>query len=158
MLCPHCKHTESKVVDSRLVEAGTCIRRRRECLGCQYRYTTYERYDGLPLMVIKKDRRREPFDRRKLEKGILSAFNKRRVGKDAILNIVDCIEKSIRESSLSEIETIKIGQFVVEKLRQVDEVAYMRFVSVYKEFEGVSSFIEEAREFETTECSFINLQ
>ena len=156
MLCPHCKHTESKVVDSRLVEAGTCIRRRRECLGCRYRFTTYERYDGMPLMVIKKDRRREPFDRRKLEQGISRAFNKRKVGRDAIQNLVDSIEKSIRESSISEIETDKIGQYVVEKLRQVDEVAYMRFVSVYKEFDEVSSFVEEARELETSECSFMN--
>lgn len=156
MLCPHCKHTESKVVDSRLVEAGSCIRRRRECLGCHYRFTTYERYDGMPLMVIKKDRRREPFDRRKLEQGIARAFNKRKVGRDAIQNLVDSIEKSIRESSISEIETDKIGQYVVEKLRQVDEVAYMRFVSVYKEFDEVSSFIEEARELETSECSFMN--
>jgi transcriptional repressor NrdR len=107
-------------------------------------------------MVIKKDRRREPFDRSKLEQGILRACNKRKIGSEIILNLVDAVEKSIRESSITEIETDKIGKYVVDKLRQVDEVAYMRFVSVYKEFDGVSSFIEEAKGLEASEFNFTN--
>lgn len=151
MLCPRCKSLESRVVDSRLVEEGACIRRRRVCQSCSWRFTTYERYDGLPLMVIKKDKRREPFDRKKLKLGIIKACNKRRIQPETIEKMVDTIEERIRKVSTSEISSDQVGYFVLEQLRNVDEVAYIRFISVFREFNEASSFIKQAQELESSE-------
>jgi len=146
--CPFCKNIGSKVVDSRLIEKGDGIRRRRECLSCKKRFTTYERYDGLPLMVIKKDKRREPFDRIKVTNGILRACNKRKISRPTIDNIVEEVEKEIGNHSGSEIKSSEIGKQIAEKLKQLDEVAYVRFASVFKGFSDASSFIKEVKELE----------
>ena len=143
MKCPFCKNIGSRVVDSRLVDEGSSVRRRRACLSCNERFTTYERFDGVPLMVVKSDNRREPFDRKKLAKGIYQACNKRKISSNEIEALLDSVERKIREISNTEIKSENIGKFVVEELRKLDKVAYVRFVSVFKEFEEASSFIDE---------------
>lgn len=145
MRCPFCHHCESRVVDSRLAEDGAAIRRRRECESCGRRFNTYERPEEVPLFVIKKDGRREPFDRSKILVGITKACEKRPVSREDIERIADEIGGALRDGLATELPAREIGEMVMERLRQLDEVAYVRFASVYKEFRDVDSFLEEIR-------------
>ena len=143
MKCPYCSFEESKVIDSRPTDEGERIRRRRECLNCQKRFTTYEIIESLPIIVIKKDKSREPFNREKVLKGIMRACEKRPVSLDTIEKIVDDIEASISNSLDREVSTRKIGELIMDKLKNVDEVAYVRFASVYRQFKDINTFMEE---------------
>jgi transcriptional repressor NrdR len=142
MKCPYCGHPDDKVVDSRTIKEGELIRRRRECLSCTKRFTTYERIEEIPLMVAKKDGRREPFDRSKIVIGILKACEKRPVGIEQIEDLVDRIEKSINSSMEKEVTSETIGGMVMEELRNLDEVAYVRFASVYRQFKDIDEFMD----------------
>ena len=143
MKCPYCSYTESKVIDSRPTDEGERIRRRRECLKCGKRFTTYEVIESVPIVVIKKDKSRETFDRSKLLNGLLRACEKRPVSIDQLDRIVDEIEATLQESMDREVPSQLIGTYAMEKLKQVDEVAYVRFASVYREFKDVGTFMEE---------------
>jgi transcriptional repressor NrdR len=137
MKCPYCNHLDSKVVDSRDTETGA-IRRRRECLQCRKRFTTYERVETVPLLVIKKDGRREEFNRDKLVNGLLMASKKRDVERAQIEQLVDDVENSLRSRGLTEVPSPEIGEEVMRRLRDVDEIAYIRFASVYRQFRDVN--------------------
>ena len=143
MKCPYCSFEESKVIDSRPTDEGERIRRRRECLNCQKRFTTYEIIESLPIIVIKKDKSREPFNREKVLNGIMRACEKRPVSLDTIEKIVDDIEASISNSLDREVSTRKIGELIMDKLKNVDEVAYVRFASVYRQFKDINTFMDE---------------
>ena len=143
MKCPYCGFEESKVIDSRPTDEGERIRRRRECLKCTKRFTTYEIIENLPIIVIKKDKSRESFDRQKLLTGILRACEKRPVSLDTIERIIDDIELLIQNSLDREVSSVKIGELVMEKLKSVDEVAYVRFASVYRQFKDINTFMDE---------------
>jgi transcriptional repressor NrdR len=142
MKCPFCGHPEDKVVDSRTIKEGELIRRRRECLSCTKRFTTYERIEEIPLMVAKKDGRREPFDRSKIVIGVLKACEKRPVGIEQIEDLVDRIEKSINTSMEKEVSSETVGAMVMEELKNLDEVAYVRFASVYRQFKDIDEFMD----------------
>lgn len=146
MQCPFCNHLENKVVDSRLSKEGEAIRRRRECLNCQRRFTTYERIEDMLPSVIKKDGRREPFDRQKILQGLKKACEKRPISVDALEAVVERIEKKLQELGKSEISTQVIGEEVMKELHQLDQVAYVRFASVYREFKDLSEFMNELKE------------
>ncbi len=143
MRCPYCTHLESKVVDSRPSDEGASIRRRRECLECHKRFTTYETVESLPLVVIKKDGSRQTFDKSKLLNGMLRACEKRPVTFAALDRIANEIEQSLQNEMDREISTSKIGELVMDKLRGVDEVAYVRFASVYRQFKDINTFMSE---------------
>ena len=143
MKCPYCGFEESKVIDSRPTDEGERIRRRRECLNCQKRFTTYEIIESLPIIVIKKDKTREQFSREKLLNGLVRACEKRPVSLDTMENIVDEIEASISNSLDREVSTKRIGELVMDKLKAVDEVAYVRFASVYRQFKDINTFMNE---------------
>ncbi|MBQ1410985.1 MAG: transcriptional regulator NrdR [Oscillospiraceae bacterium] len=143
MKCPHCGFQESKVVDSRHSEDGTSIRRRRECLNCQKRFTTYETVESLPIIVVKRDNSRQPFDRNKIMNGMLRACEKRPVSMQDLENAVNEIEALVQNSLEREITTEFIGEQVMEKLKSLDEVAYVRFASVYRQFKDIHSFMQE---------------
>ena len=146
MRCPFCNHIDSKVVDSRMTQDGRAIRRRRQCLKCKERFTTYERVEEFQPMVIKKDGRREPFDRKKVVEGILKACEKRPISMNQIDNFVTELEKEIQEKGEREIPSQFIGERVMEQLRDWDDVAYVRFASVYKQFKDLSEFMEQLQE------------
>ncbi|POZ89368.1 MULTISPECIES: transcriptional regulator NrdR [Petrotoga] len=150
MKCPFCGYDETKVLDSRPASNGTSIRRRRECLQCQARFTTYERYDQTRIRIIKKDGRRELYDRKKLMNGIIKACEKRPVSTDQIEEIVDNIEEQLRRSGYSEIYSSQIGDKVMEQLKLIDQVAYVRFASVYKEFRDLESFLQAIKELKNS--------
>ncbi len=143
MKCPFCGFEESKVVDSRPTDEGARIRRRRECLKCEKRFTTYEIIETLPIIVIKKDSSRQQFDRDKLVNGLLRACEKRPVSIQTIEKAVDDIEMQLQNSLDREVKSEKIGELAMEKLKEIDEVAYVRFASVYRRFQDVSTFMEE---------------
>ena len=143
MKCPFCGDQESKVVDSRHSEDGQSIRRRRECMGCQRRFTTYETVESLPLIVVKKDHTRETFDRNKLLKSIIRACDKRQVTLEQMDAVVSEIETTMQNSLQNEIPSAAIGEMVMEKLKSLDEVAYVRFASVYRQFKDIGAFMEE---------------
>ena len=143
MKCPYCSYSESKVIDSRPTDEGELIRRRRECLKCQKRFTTYEIVETVPVIVIKKDKSREAFDRNKLLRGLLRACEKRPVSIEQLEAIVDEIENTLQNSLDREVPSRQIGAYAMEKLKKVDEVAYVRFASVYRQFRDVNSFMEE---------------
>src|SRR6059058_515091 len=145
MKCPFCGYLEDKVVDSRESREGDAIRRRRECLKCERRFTSYERIDEIPYMVIKKDERREPFDRNKVMAGILRACEKRPIPSSKLDSIVSAVEKYVQESPERERQTKKIGEMIMRRLKELDKVAYVRFASVYLEFEDVSEFMHELK-------------
>lgn len=145
MKCPNCSHLEDMVVDSRSLADGAIIRRRRECLKCQHRFTTYERVEEVPLKVIKKDGRREDYDRHKLMNGIVKACEKRPVGMEQIENLVQDIEQQIEKEGKREMGSKKIGEIVMKKLYKIDEVAYVRFASVYRQFKDISQFMHEVK-------------
>ena len=146
MRCPFCAHDEDKVIDSRPSEEGFAIRRRRECISCNARFTTYEKVENLPLVVIKKDGTRQPFDRDKLISGILKACEKRPVTTTQVENLVNSIESQSQNSLKREIMSQEVGEMVMERLKLIDEVAYVRFASVYRQFKDVNSFLEELNE------------
>ncbi len=146
MRCPFCGHTEDRVIDSRLSQDGSVTRRRRECLKCSKRFTTYERVEEMLPMVIKKDGTREPFDRTKILTGIKKACEKRPVSMDAIEQAIDRIEARFIESGEKEIPSSAIGEAVMDALRALDEVAYVRFASVYREFRDINEFMKELKE------------
>ncbi len=143
MNCPFCEHTDTRVMDSRVTEDGRSIRRRRRCMHCSSRFTTYERYEETPLLVLKKDGRREHFDRRKVLDGLLRACEKRPVSSEAIQEMAARIEQELRSLGKTEVSAGEIGELVMESLLHLDEVAYVRFASVYKEFKDVNRFAEE---------------
>jgi transcriptional repressor NrdR len=143
--CPFCGHAEDKVVDSREGKEGRVVRRRRECLSCARRFTTYERVDEIPYMVVKKDGRREPFDRNKLLSGLVKACEKRPVPMSALEKVVDEIENLLQESSEKELPAAAIGERLMGRLRDLDQVAYVRFASVYRQFGDLNEFMEELK-------------
>jgi transcriptional repressor NrdR len=144
--CPFCSHREDRVIDSRESKEGDVIRRRRECLKCQRRFTTYERSDEIPYMVIKRDGRREKFDRHKVLTGLLKACEKRPVPMAKLAAVVDQVESLLADSQEREISTHVIGEKVMEHLRQLDKIAYVRFASVCRDFQDVESFLEELKD------------
>lgn len=141
--CPFCNYSESKVIDSRPAEEGNIIRRRRECMQCARRFTTYEKIENIPIMVVKKDKTREPFSREKLLNGLLKACQKRPVSIDDLEKLVDEIEAQVSNSLMREVTSKEIGELVMEKLKKLDEIAYVRFASVYRQFKDINTFIEE---------------
>lgn len=143
MKCPFCGFEESKVIDSRPTDEGERIRRRRECIQCGKRFTTYEIIESVPIIVVKKDKTREVFDRTKLLKGMLRACANRTVEVGALERAIDQIEAALHSMSEREVTSVQIGEMAMEKLMEIDEVAYVRFVSVYREFDSVDSFREE---------------
>ena len=143
MKCPFCKKPDSRVIDSRAADDGATIRRRRECSECGRRFTTYEVVEKLPLMVVKRDNRREPFSRDKLLTGIIRSCDKRDISMEQITNFVAEIERAIRNRTEPEVPSEKIGEIVMERLKDFDEVAYIRFASVYRKFDDITNFIEE---------------
>jgi len=143
MKCPYCAHPESKVVDSRPADEGASIRRRRECLACHKRFTTYETMESLPLMVIKKDGGRQSFDRNKVLGGLIRACEKRPVAYHTLEEIADEIEQVLQNKMEREIASSEIGELVMERLKKVDEVAYVRFASVYRQFKDINTFMRE---------------
>ena len=143
MRCPFCGFEESKVIDSRPTDEGERIRRRRECLKCQKRFTTYEIIENLPIIVIKKDKTRETFDREKLLNGLMRACEKRPVSLETLEHVMNEIEAIIQNSLDREVQSEKIGELVMEKLKNIDEVAYVRFASVYRQFKDINTFMDE---------------
>ena len=147
MKCPFCGDQESKVVDSRRSEDGQSIRRRRECLKCQRRFTTYEMVESLPIIVVKRDGTRQNFDRNKILNSMIRAFDKRKVDLDDLDRITTEIEQAIQNSLEREISTDKLGEMVMARIKPMDEVAYIRFASVYRRFQDVSGFVREVSRF-----------
>ena len=145
MYCPNCGYIDSKVVDSRQSEDRKTIRRRRECLKCKHRFTTYERYEETPLVVQKKDGTTEEFDREKILKGLIRAAEKRPVSIESMNEIVDSIEKELSNSMAKQVKSKKIGEMVMDRLKDVDEISYVRFASVYRSFKDTKSFYEELK-------------
>lgn len=143
MKCPFCGYTESKVIDSRPTDEDSRIRRRRECLGCGKRFTTYEIIESLPVIVVKKDKSREAFDRAKLLGGLLRACEKRPVSVETLERAIDAIEVKLQNSLEREIPSVQIGEYAMEALKEIDEVAYVRFASVYRQFTDINNFHEE---------------
>ncbi len=147
MKCPFCGFEESKVIDSRPTDEGEKIRRRRECIKCTKRFTTYEIIESVPIVVVKKDKTREVFDRQKLIKGMLVACEKRPVSMETIEKAVGEIETTLQNSLDREVTSVRVGELVMEKLKSIDQVAYVRFASVYKQFKDVNAFMEELSSF-----------
>ena len=145
MRCPKCGCEESKVVDSRPSESNDAIRRRRECARCGFRFTTYERCEEVPLLVIKRDGHKEPFDRQKIMRGLLTATVKRDVPMTTLTGLIDDIESSLRDSGTTEVSSVDLGSMVLKRLVSIDKVAYVRFASVYRDFKDVDEFSEELR-------------
>ena len=147
MKCPFCGDQESKVVDSRRSEDGNSIRRRRECIACQRRFTTYEIVESLPIIVVKRDGTRQSFDRNKILNAMVRAFDKRKVEMADLERITTEIEQTIQNTLEREVSTDKIGEMVMERIKSIDEVAYIRFASVYRRFQDVGSFVQEINQF-----------
>ena len=147
MKCPYCSSKKDKVVDSRASNASQSIRRRRECLKCERRFTTYEYIEEVPLMVIKKDSRREPFDRKKILNGMIKTCEKRPIPIEKLEATVDKIQRQLQRKFDREVNSTEIGELVMESLYEVDEIAYVRFASVYRQFRDVSQFMKELKKF-----------
>ena len=145
MKCPYCSEDNTRVIDSRPVDDNSAIRRRRQCDACGRRFTTYEKVEAIPIMVIKKDKTREPYDREKLMQGIVRSCNKRPVSMEAIENCVNQIDMEIYNKNSREIDSTVIGELVMDKIKDLDEVAYVRFASVYREFKDVNTFMDELK-------------
>jgi transcriptional repressor NrdR len=146
MMCPFCGFKEDKVIDSRESKEGDVIRRRRQCMKCERRFTTYERSDEIPFMVIKKDGRREKFDRQKVLNGLLKACEKRPVGMGKLAEIVDFVETQLVESQDRELSTTTVGEMLMDRLKVLDKIAYVRFASVYRDFQDVEAFLSELKD------------
>ena len=153
MKCPFCAYQEDRVIDSRPTDDGATIRRRRECAKCVKRFTTYEKVEIMPLIVIKKDSTREVFGRQKIRSGLIKACEKRPVPADAIEKLIDEMESQLSNSLEREVTSSKIGELLMDRLKTLDQVAYVRFASVYREFEDVSTFMEEIKKILTGEAS-----
>jgi transcriptional repressor NrdR len=151
MKCPYCSEIENKVIDSRLSKDASVIRRRRECLTCSRRFTTYEHIEEIPIMIIKKDGRRELFNRDKVRSGMLKACEKRNISMNSIEEFIDDMERDLREAEEKEIPAAVIGEKIMAKLHELDGVAYVRFASVYREFKDVNDFVSELRKLLSTE-------
>jgi transcriptional repressor NrdR len=149
MKCPFCGHTEDKVIDSRSTQDDSSVRRRRECLSCERRFTTYEYIEKIPLMVVKRDGRREAFSRQKIMDGLMRSCEKRPVSVEQMDTLVEDVEKTIQKSFDKEIDAKAIGEIVMEKLSAIDGVAYVRFASVYRQFKDVSEFMKELKQLLT---------
>ena len=147
MKCPYCGNPDTRVIDSRPAEDGSCIRRRRSCDICGKRFTTYEKVETIPLIIIKKDDNREPYDRSKIERGIVRSCHKRPVSYDQIVSTVEEIEAEIFNKEEKEISSNEIGEIVMDKIKELDQVAYVRFASVYREFKDVNTFMDELKKF-----------
>lgn len=145
MKCPFCSHNESKVVDSRPTDEGQAIRRRRECMTCTKRFTTYEKIDEIPLIVVKKNGNRESYNKSKILNGVIKACEKRPISLQDIEELVDGIEKQLYNTMEREITTEFIGNLVIEKIKELDEIAYVRFASVYREFKDINTFMDEVK-------------
>ena len=145
MNCPFCGHKQDRVIDSRESREGDVIRRRRQCLECERRFTTYERIDEVPYMVVKKDGRREKFDRQKVLAGLLKACEKRPVSMSKLAEMVDEVEGKLAERAEREMTTIDVGELLMERLRSLDKIAYVRFASVYRDFQDVEAFLNELK-------------
>ena len=143
MRCPFCGEEETKVVDSRQADEGKSIRRRRECINCQKRFTTYETVETVPIMVVKRDGRRQPYDRNKIRNGLVRACEKRPVSLEEMDTLADSIEQTLQNAMIREVPTSEIGEMVMERLKPLDQVAYVRFASVYRQFKDISSFMAE---------------
>jgi transcriptional repressor NrdR len=146
MKCPFCDHLEDKVLESREIEEGSAVRRRRECLSCRGRFTSYERLEEKPLLVVKRDGRREQFSREKVLSGILKACEKRPVSLPTMEGLLDEVEKEVHREAGREVTSAHIGEMVMDRLQRVDKVAYIRFASVYRKFEDLSEFVKEVNE------------
>ena len=146
MTCPFCGHREDRVIDSRESKEGDVIRRRRECLACERRFTTYERSDEVPYMVVKRDGRREKFDRQKVLNGLIRACEKRPVPMAKLAEIVDQVETMLADSPDREVSTTAIGELLMDRLRMLDKIAYIRFASVYRDFQDVEAFLAELKD------------
>ncbi len=145
MKCPYCLYSESKVIDSRPTDEGERIRRRRECLRCEKRFTTYEIVETTPIMVVKKEGRREAFDRNKLLAGMLRACEKRPIAVIQLEEVVDSIQQAVQNTMDREVPSSRIGELAMERLKEIDEVAYVRFASVYRRFKDLNSFMDELK-------------
>lgn len=145
MKCPFCTYEESKVVDSRSTEDNTTIRRRRECLSCNKRYTTYEKVEDIPVLVVKRDLTRETFNKEKIINGLIIACQKRPISRKQIEDIADDIEKNISNKMITEVESKAIGEMIMERLKAIDEISYVRFASVYRQFKDINTFLEEIK-------------
>jgi transcriptional repressor NrdR len=150
--CPFCGHREDRVIDSRESKEGDVIRRRRECLKCQRRFTTYERSDEIPYMVVKRDGRREKFDRQKILEGLLKACEKRPVPMAKLAEAIDEVESKLADSAEREMPTTAIGEMLMDRLRSVDKIAYVRFASVYRDFQDVEAFLNELKDLLQRRC------
>lgn len=150
MRCPFCQFTENRVLESRSAEAGHSVRRRRECLRCERRFTTYERIEFVPITVIKRDGDRESFDRSKLLRGIVSACEKTGISSAQLETLVDEIEAELQQRSVREVTSAEIGELVLQNLRNVNEVAYIRFASVYRKFQGIRDFVDTLNHLQST--------
>ncbi|MCA6510164.1 MAG: transcriptional regulator NrdR [Pseudanabaena sp.] len=148
MLCPFCQHTDSRVLESRSAEAGSSIRRRRECLSCQRRFTTYERIEFVPITVLKRDGVSESFDRSKLLRGMIRACEKTGVSQTTLESIIDEIEAQLQTRDRHQVSSVEIGEMVLQYLQDINEVAYVRFASVYRQFRGVRDFAEALNYFD----------
>ncbi|NJK33717.1 MAG: transcriptional repressor NrdR [Oscillatoriales cyanobacterium SM2_2_1] len=148
MQCPFCQHTESRVLESRSAESGRSIRRRRECLACQRRFTTYERVEFVPLMIVKRDGALESFDRSKLLRGLVRACEKTGIPQSQLESMIDEIESQLQLRALHEVTSTEVGEMVLTHLKRVNEVAYVRFASVYRQFRGVKDFAEALRQLD----------
>lgn len=146
MNCPFCGHVKDRVIDSRESKEGDVVRRRRQCLSCERRFTTYERIDEVPYMVVKKDGRREKFERQKVLAGLLKACEKRPVPMGRLAEVIDEIEAALTENPDREISTTKIGEMLMDRLRTLDKIAYVRFASVYRDFQDVEAFLNELKD------------
>lgn len=149
MKCPFCSYEESKVVDSRSTDDNNTIRRRRECLGCGKRYTTYEKIEDIPILVVKKDSTRENFNKEKIINGLIIACQKRPVSRKQIEDIAADVEKQISNGMLPEVQSENIGEMVMDRLKEVDEISYVRFASVYRQFKDINTFLEEIKNLMT---------
>ena len=157
MKCPFCGYIEDKVVDSRSSSEGASVRRRRECIKCGRRFTTYEYIEEVPLMVVKKDGRREPFDRKKIQAGIMKACEKRPISIEKIEDLVINIERTVLKKFDREVPSVFIGELIMQKLAELDEVAYVRFASVYRQFKDVNQFMKELKSILDKEDSFAKI-
>ncbi|GAA0753950.1 MULTISPECIES: transcriptional regulator NrdR [Clostridium] len=150
MRCPFCSFEESKVVDSRSTDDNTTIRRRRECLRCNKRYTTYEKVEDIPILVIKRDSTRENFNKEKIVNGLIIACQKRPISRKQIEELAEDIEKAISNKMITEVESKSIGEMVMERLKEIDEISYVRFASVYRQFKDINTFLEEIKSLVST--------
>ncbi|WP_027634129.1 transcriptional regulator NrdR [Clostridium hydrogeniformans] len=155
MKCPYCTNEESKVVDSRSTDDDNAIRRRRECLKCNKRYTTYEKIEDIPILVIKKDLTREYFDKSKIVNGLIKACQKRQVSRAQIDEIAQDIEKYLSNELLTEVKSEYIGELIMEKLKNIDEVSYVRFASVYRQFKDINTFMEEIKNLMSNKPNYL---